>query len=92
MSKSIFSSLGKNDVFSHIRSQEANLFTFLFKLIRRIVGPNKDDSDQHSRMRFLICMLNAIWYFSVIFMSCVGLFQKSSFCLNARVRNILENS
>ena len=28
-----------------------------FSLIRRIVGPNKDDSDQRSRMRFLICNL-----------------------------------
>ena len=28
-----------------------------FQLIRRIVGPNKDDSDQRSRMRFLICNL-----------------------------------
>ena len=28
-----------------------------FQLIRRIVGPNSDDSDQRSRKRILICNL-----------------------------------
>ena len=51
VSKSIFSSLGKNEVFIHmpisisINSQSVFLS---FQLIRRIVGPNKDDSDQRS--------------------------------------------
>ena len=55
VSKSIFSSLGKNEVFSHMHSEAANLFSFQFT--RRIIGPNKDDCDQHLRMRFLICNL-----------------------------------
>ena len=28
-----------------------------FQLIRQIIGPNKDDSDQRSQMHFLICNL-----------------------------------
>ena len=51
MCKSIFSSL----VFSHMLLEAAVFISF--QLIRRIVGPNKDDSYQCSQMRFLICNL-----------------------------------
>ena len=30
---------------------------YCFQLIRRLVGPNSDDSDQRSRKRILICSL-----------------------------------
>ena len=71
-----------------------------FQLIRRIVGPNSDDSDQHLRKRILICYLcvkRRMVPFSIAFKSgfysifmCRSVSKKSSFCLNARVRNMPE--
>ena len=65
-----------------------------------IVGPNSDDADQRSRKHILICNLCVNRHmvplsiafklgFYAIFM-CRSVSKKSSFCLNARVRNMPE--
>ena len=69
-----------------------------FQLIRRIVGPNSDDSDQRSRKGILICNLcikRRMVPFSITFKSgfyatfmCPSVSKKSSFSLNARMRNM----
>ena len=56
MSKSIFNSLGKNEVFSHMRLQAANLFSFLFNLLDELLVSTMM-TDQRSPMRSLICNL-----------------------------------
>ena len=56
MSKRILKAWGRMR-FSAIPVHKQPICFHCFPLIRRIVGPNSDDSDQRSRKRILICNL-----------------------------------